>query len=62
MVSGLSYGSAATVMQFVSALGPAGFGVPRDAFGGYGAVRGAASLCTTIGAVVLLPGRRGSLA
>ncbi|MEA2803902.1 MAG: hypothetical protein QOG78_2233 [Rhodospirillaceae bacterium] len=62
MISDLPYRSAATVIQFVSALGPAVFGVLRDAFGGYGVVPGAASLCTTIGAVVLLPGRRGSLA
>jgi hypothetical protein len=43
MISGLPYRSAATVIQFVSALGPAVFTVLRDAFGGYGVVPGAAS-------------------
>ncbi len=55
---GATYGSAATVIQLVSALGPALFGVLRDAFGGYGPVLGAAALCTTAGAVILLLGRR----
>jgi len=59
---GATYGSAATVIQFVSALGPAVFGVLRDAFGGYGPVLGAAALCTTVGAVILLLGRRTSSA
>src|SRR4029077_7795016 len=40
---GATYGSAATVIQFVSALGPALFGVLRDALGGYGPVLGAAA-------------------
>ncbi len=57
---GATYGSAATVIQFVSALGPAIFGVLRDGFGGYGVVLGAAALCTTAGAMVLLLGRRAS--
>jgi MFS family permease len=57
---GATYGSAATVIQFVSALGPALFGVLRDAFGGYGPVLGAAALCTSAGAAVLLAGRRAS--
>ena len=55
---GATYGSAATVIQLVSAFGPALFGILRDAFGGYGPVLGAASLCTTLGAGVLLLGRR----
>lgn len=59
---GATYGSAATVIQFVSALGPAVFGVLRDAFGGYGPALGAAALCTTAGAVILLLGRRTSSA
>lgn len=56
---GATYGSAATVIQVVSALGPALFGVLRDAFGGYAVVLGAAALTTTLGAVVLIVGRRG---
>jgi MFS family permease len=59
---GATYGSAATVIQLVSALGPAVFGVLRDAFGSYGPVLGAAALCTTLGAVVLTLGRRTSSA
>lgn len=55
---GVTYGSAATVIQFVSALGPALFGVLRDAFGGYAPVLGAAAFCTTAGAVILMLGRR----
>jgi len=56
---GATYGSAATVIQVVSALGPALFGVLRDAFDGYAVVLGAAALATTLGAVVLtLGGRR----
>ena len=57
---GATYGSAATVIQVVSALGPALFGVLRDAFGGYAVVLGAASLCTMLGAGLLLSGRRAS--
>lgn len=55
---GATYGSAATVIQLISALGPALFGVLRDAFGGYGPVLGAAALCTTAGAIVMTLGRR----
>jgi len=56
---GATYGSAATVIQVVSALGPALFGVLRDAFDGYAVVLGAAAAATTLGAVVLtLGGRR----
>ena len=55
---GATYGSAATVIQVVSALGPALFGVLRDAFDGYAVVLGAAALTTTLGAAVLLLGRR----
>jgi predicted MFS family arabinose efflux permease len=54
---GATYGSAATIIQLVSAMGPALFGVLRDAFGSYGPVLGAASLCTAIGALALLLGR-----
>ena len=59
---GATYGSAATVIQLVSALGPALFGVLRDAFGGYGPVLGAAALCTTMGALALQAGRRAAQA
>ena len=56
---GATYGSAATVIQVVSALGPALFGVLRDSFDGYAVVLGAAAAATTLGAVVLtLGGRR----
>lgn len=55
---GATYGSAATVIQVVSALGPALFGVLRDAFGGYALVLGAAALTTTLGAIILTLGRR----
>jgi MFS family permease len=55
---GATYGSAATVIQLVSALGPALFGVLRDAFGGYGPVLSAAALCTAVGGGVLVMGRR----
>ena len=54
---GATYGSAATVIQLVSAFGPALFGVLRDAFSGYGPVLGAASLCTALGALTLMLGR-----
>ena len=57
---GATYGSAATVIQLVSALGPALFGILRDAFAGYAIVLGAAALCTTLGAAILLLGRRGN--
>lgn len=59
---GATYGSTATVIQFVSALGLAIFGVLRDSFGGCGVVLGAASLCTGMGALTLLVGRRASRA
>ena len=55
---GATYGSAATVIQVVSALGPALFGVLRDAFDGYAVVLGAAAFTTTLGAVILLQGGR----
>jgi hypothetical protein len=61
MISGLPYGSAATVIQFVSALGPAVFGVLRRVR----RLRGGAGRSVAVHddrAVVLLPGRRGSLA
>ncbi|MGE4076408.1 MAG: MFS transporter [Reyranella sp.] len=56
---GATYGSAASVIQVVSALGPALFGVLRDAFDGYAIVLGAAAFTTVLGAVILLLGRRG---
>ncbi|MGD9744266.1 MAG: MFS transporter [Dongiaceae bacterium] len=56
---GATYGSAASVIQVVSALGPALFGVLRDAFDGYAMVLGAAAFTTVLGAVILLLGRRG---
>jgi MFS family permease len=55
---GATYGSAATVIQLVSALGPALFGILRDGFGGYAAVLGAAALCTMLGAAIMLLARR----
>ena len=42
----------------VSALGPAAFGLLRDAFGGYGPGLMAAALATGIGAAVLMLGAR----
>ncbi|MFO1087716.1 MAG: MFS transporter [Reyranellaceae bacterium] len=58
---GATYGSAATVIQFVSALGPALFGVLRDAFAGYTPVLGAAALGTLLGTVILILGWRTTL-
>lgn len=55
---GATYGSAATVIQFTSAFGPALLGFLRDAFGGYGLGLAIAALCTAIGCLVLLAGRR----
>lgn len=55
---GATYGSAATVIQVVSAFGPALFGVLRDALGAYPVVLGAAALTTTLGAVILTLGRQ----
>jgi len=59
---GATYGSAATIIQLVSAFGPALFGVLRDAFGGYGPVLGVAALCTASGALTLLLSRRAARA
>lgn len=55
---GATYGSAATVIQFVAATGPAIFGGLRDAFGGYGVTLGVASALSALGAVALAWGGR----
>ncbi|MBX9700939.1 MAG: MFS transporter [Acetobacteraceae bacterium] len=55
---GATYGSAATVIQFASAFGPALLGVLRDAFGGYGPGLAIAALATFAGAASLLLGGR----
>lgn len=55
---GATYGAAATVIQLVSALGPALFGLLRDAFSGYGPGLMAAAVMTASGALVLMLGAR----
>ena len=55
---GATYGSAATVIGFASAFGPALFGLLRDAFGGYGPSLMLASLATLAGSAALLLGGR----
>lgn len=57
---GAIYGSAATLIQFVSAFGPALMGGLRDAFGAYGPGLMMAALVTTGGAAVLYFGGRSS--
>lgn len=54
---GATYGQAATVIQLASALGPALFGVLRDAFAGYGPGLALAALGTLLGGLVLWLGR-----
>lgn len=55
---GATYGSAATVIQFASAFGPALLGLLRDAFGGYGPGLALAALATLAGGAALLFGDR----
>lgn len=57
---GSIYGSAATLIQFGSAFGPALMGGLRDAFGAYGPGLMMAALVTTSGAAVLYFGGRSS--
>jgi hypothetical protein len=55
---GATYGSAATLIQFTSALGPALLGLLRDAFGGYRPGLALAAVLTAIASLVLLLGGR----
>ena len=55
---GTTYGTAATVIQLTSALGPALFGFLRDGFGGYGPGFVIAALVTLIGCASLFIGGR----
>lgn len=55
---GATYGSAATLIQFTSALGPALLGLLRDAFGGYRPGLALAAVLTATASVVLLLGGR----
>jgi MFS family permease len=55
---GATYGSAATVIQFSSAFGPALLGVLRDAFGGYGPGLAIAAIGTAAGCAALFVGGR----
>ncbi len=55
---GATYGTAATVIQLTSALGPALFGFLRDGFGGYGPGFVIAAIVTLIGCASLFIGGR----
>lgn len=55
---GARYGAAATVIQLVSALGPALFGLARDAYGSYGPGLAIAACGTLVGCAVLIVGGR----
>ncbi|MGE0767345.1 MAG: MFS transporter [Hyphomicrobiaceae bacterium] len=55
---GATYGAAATVIQLVSALGPAALGLLRDAFGGYRPGLAIAAAATLAGCVALILGGR----
>lgn len=55
---GATYGTAATAIQLTSALGPAAFGVLRDAFGGYRPGLAIAAGATLIGCLALMLGGR----
>jgi predicted MFS family arabinose efflux permease len=54
---GAIYGAAASVIQLISALGPAAFGVLRDLSGGYALPLGLGAGCDLIAAAALLWGR-----
>jgi cyanate permease len=54
---GATYGSAATVIQFTSAMGPALLGVLRDGFDGYAPGLGIAAGVTMLACTSLLAGR-----
>lgn len=56
-----TYGSAATLIQFTSAMGPAFYGFMRDGFGGYGPGMAIAAGVTMLGALSLLAGSRWGL-
>lgn len=60
MAFGATYGAAATVIQLVSAFGPALFGFLHDSFGGYGPGLAIASAATALGGISLLLGARSS--
>ena len=53
---GVTYGTAATVIQLTSAFGPAMFGFLRDGFGGYGPGFVIAAVVTLIGCASLFAG------
>jgi MFS family permease len=55
---GRTYGSAATLIQFTSATGPALFGIMRDGFGSYRPGLVLAAVITALGCVVLVVGGR----
>lgn len=55
---GRTYGSAATLIQFTSATGPALFGIMRDGFGSYRPGLVLAAGITALGCVVLVVGGR----
>ncbi len=55
---GVTYGTAATVIQLTSALGPALFGFLRDGFGGYGPGFVIAAVVTMVGCASLFIGGR----
>jgi len=54
---GTVYGSAATLIQFSSAFGPALYGALRDGFGGYGAVLAIAAGVNLVALAILRAGR-----
>ncbi len=58
---GATYGSAATIIQFTSAFGPALLGLLRDGFGSYGPGLAIAALATFTGGLALLLGGRRAL-
>lgn len=53
---GATYGAAATVIQFVSAFGPALLGYLRDGFGSYGPGLAIAAATTTLASITLMVG------
>jgi MFS family permease len=55
---GATYGVAATFIQMTSAIGPALYGVLRDAVGGYGPVLVIAALINAVACAILLVGGR----
>jgi cyanate permease len=55
---GATYGTAASVIQFTSAFGPAVIGVLRDSFGDYRPGLAIASAVTLTGCIVMFAGGR----